>query len=537
MSKKPKLILNPNQPAFLGDDLWLPEELVRNPFLDTDHYKFIHHMMFPKETTWLYHTWTPRMSRINGCEHAVFFGLQGVLAKLRFDFQKGFFDRSEEEVIAEIREQIEWTYAKTNPEMAENFDYQSFRELHRVGYLPILIKALPEGAFVPIQVPMFTVENTLAEFYWLPGYLEVILSSSLWQGMVDATIADIYKRIFNRYAEMTSDTPEATFAQGGDFSMRGLTGPDSAQRVGAAHLTSFGVTSTVSARPYVMAYYGAGPDVNSYGPSSEHAVMCSYGMNEVETYLALIHPEYGRFKSGNITIVSDTYDFWGVIDKVLPSIKDVILSRDGKVSIRPDSGDPVKILCGDAESSEPSVRKGLVERLWEIFGGEVNSKGYKVLDCHIGGTYGDSITPPRAEVTCQQLATKGFASTNVVFGIGSYTYQYNTRDTQCYGYKATAAIIDGEFRKIFKDPKTDRDKENSFKKSQKGLVAVVRDESGEWVLIDDLDFEQIRQYDVYPYRNRLLPVFKNGYFVSATLNNFDVVRRRVARESVRVYGS
>ncbi|MDR2524016.1 MAG: nicotinate phosphoribosyltransferase [Candidatus Nomurabacteria bacterium] len=521
-------------------ELTLLAELPQNPFLDTDHYKFIHHTMFPKGTTWMSYTWTPRMSRLTKANgfvednfHAVFFGLQGVLAKLTHDFRHGFFERPEEEVISEIREQVEHTYAKTSPAMAVDFDYEPFRRLHRLGYLPILVKALPEGTFVPMRVPMFTVENTLPEFYWLPGYLEVILSTSLWQSMTDATIANVYKRIFDKFAAKTSDTPEVTFTQGGDFSMRGLASPEAAQRVGAAHLTSFGVTSTVSARPYAKQYYFAGDDVNAYGPSTEHSVMCSYGTDEVKAYLALIHPDTGVFPSGNITIVSDTYDFWGVVDNILPKIKGVVMRRQGKVSLRPDSGDPVKIICGDPDSDDPTIRKGLIERLYEIIGGTVNSKGYKVLDPHIGAVYGDSITPQRALDICQRLMDKGFASTNVVFGIGSYTYQYNTRDTQGYGYKATAAIINGEFVKIFKDPKTDRDKENNFKKSQKGLVAVVRDEKGELQLVDDLDFDGLRQYDAV---NMLRPVYFNGDFVKDALCTFDEIRQRVRDESIRVYG-
>jgi nicotinamide phosphoribosyltransferase len=517
--------------VFDDDELTCFGPSIVNPILSTDHYKFIHKGLFPRGMDWLMATWTPRLSRIDGVNHVVNFGLQGVLAQLTQDFQTGFFDRDIDVVISEIRSEIEATYAKTNPRLAREFDYQPFRQLYELGYLPIVVNALPEGSFVPIRVPMFTVANTADNFGWLVGYIEVILSNRLWQGMTDATIANIYRRIFDRYADETSDTPEFAFLQGGDFSMRGLTDDQAAKRVGAAHLTSFGVTSTVSARPYVRQYYAASSDVNCYAPSVEHAVMCAYGKDEKQAFLALIDPVDGRLPDGNVTIVSDTYDFWRAVDQLLPEIREVILARNGKVSIRPDSGDPVKILCGDGDSDDPTIRKGLVERLFEIFGGATNSKGYKVLDPHIGAVYGDSITPARAEAICSQLRAKGFASTNVVFGIGSYTYQYNTRDTFGFGYKATAAVIDGEFVKIFEDPATDRDKPNAFKKSQKGLVAVVRDEADEFQLIDDLTPDEVELYD-----NELRPVYYDGQFVKANLVNFETVRRQVAAESARVYG-
>ena len=157
-----------------------------------------------------------------------------------------------------------------------------------------------------------------------------------------------------------------------------------------------------------------------------------------------------------------------VTDYIL-RLKEEILARDGKVVVRPDSGDPVKIICGDPEAAPGSPEyKGSVECLWEIFGGTVSDKGFKVLDPHIGLIYGDSITLARCESICRQLHDKGFASTNVVFGIGSYTYQYTTRDTFGFAMKATYGEVCGEGREIFKNPKTD----DGTKKSAKGLICI-----------------------------------------------------------------
>jgi nicotinamide phosphoribosyltransferase len=173
------------------------------------------------------------------------------------------------------------------------------------------------------------------------------------------------------------------------------------------------------------------------------------------------------YTSGIASIVADSFNLWDVIS-FLPALKDIIMNRDGKVVIRPDSGCPVKILCGNPESNNELEKKGVIECLWDIFGGEINSKGYKQLDSHIGAIYGDAITIERCNDISENLKQKGFASTNVVYGIGSYTYQYNTRDTFGMAMKATFGIVDGEERNIWKDPVTD----DGLKKSAKGRLMV-----------------------------------------------------------------
>lgn len=123
--------------------------------------------------------------------------------------------------------------------------------------------------------------------------------------------------------------------------------------------------------------------------------------------------------------------------------------------------------------------------LWELFGGTETAKGYKLLDSHIGCIYGDSITLQRAKDICEGLKQKGFASINVVFGIGSFTYQYNTRDTFGFALKSTLCVVDGQERHIFKDPKTD----DGVKKSQKGGVVVEIDEDGKYTYRDEASLD------------------------------------------------
>jgi nicotinamide phosphoribosyltransferase len=203
------------------------------------------------------------------------------------------------------------------------------------------------------------------------------------------------------------------------------------------------------------------------------------------------------------------------------------MKRDGKLVIRPDSGDPVDILCGDESSTGETIRKGIVERLYEIFGGSVNAKGYRELDPHIGVVYGDSITPDRARRICEGLMKKGFASTNAALGVGSYTYQFVTRDTFGFALKGTAEETDGIFKAIQKRPATDT---GNFKKSQRGLVAVVFRDS-DYKLVDDLNPDSIKTLD---NENLLKDFLVDGKFTNT--QTFDEIRNRVAEESKRVYG-
>jgi nicotinamide phosphoribosyltransferase len=496
----------------------------KNPILWTDGYKLCHKDQYPADTNWVYETWTPRMSRIEGISHVVFFGLQGALAEITHNFDQHFFGQAVETVVAEYEEAIQQVFHHTNPNFAATHSSAHISALHELGYLPIKIKALKEGSMVPIGVPMFTIENTHPDFFWLPGYLETQLSAYIWSPMTAATIADQYKRLLTGYAEQTGDVKKV-ITQAGDFSMRGMGSPETAYRTAGGHLLSFAVSATLSVRGYLQSYYEAQNDVLMYTPSTEHSVMCSYGEQEVEAFRHLITEVY---PSGNISIVSDTYDLWHVVDNVLPQLKDLILAREGKVVIRPDSGDPVHILCGDETSERETVRKGIVERLFEIFGGTTNAKGYQELDAHIGVVYGDSITVDRADRICKGLMENGFATTNTNLGIGSYTYQYVTRDTFGFALKGTAEEVDGQFKAIQKRPVTDT---GNFKKSQKGIVAVVL-EGNDYTLIDDLTPDTVQQLQD---RDLLQDFYIDGTFVFT--NTFEEIRNRLQIESNRVYGN
>jgi nicotinamide phosphoribosyltransferase len=471
-----------------------------NPLLLTDFYKTIHHMCYAEGLTKLVSYWTPRMSRKEDMNKVVMFGLQPFIKKYLIKyFNDNFFNRSKEEVVNEYKRIV----SKAMGELAA--DTKHMEALHDLGYLPIQIKALEEGTRVNIKTPMIEITNTHENFAWLVNYLETFMSCNIWQPMTSATIAYRYREIIDKYFDLTVENGDSTKACG-DFSMRGFSSLESAEASSAGHLLSFVSTATIPTISYLEEYYNCNieDEAVAFGtPSTEHSVMCSYGEDEIKAYKRLITEV---FPKGILSIVSDTYDYWNVITDILPKLKQDILNRHGKIVIRGDSGDPIKIICGDSEAQKDSPEyKGTVELLWELFGGTINSKGYKVLNGHIGAIYGDSITVERCEEICRQLTEKGFAVSNCVFGIGSYTYQYNTRDTFGFALKATHAIINGEENFIFKAPKTDID---NFKKSQKGMCYVYRD--GEDILYkDELTIKEQEQCE----DNLLQVVFKDGKLI------------------------
>lgn len=447
-----------------------------------DFYKLSHREQYPEGTETIYSTWTPRMSRIEGINKVVFFGLQGFIKKYLIDFfNEEFFLKTREEIVKDYRRVVKYTLG------AEVIDTSHIEDLHELGYLPIKICALKEGTRVPLRVPMFTIENTLPQFFWVTNYLETLMSNELWMPCTSATVSYEFRRILENYANITSENKAFVPFQGHDFSMRGMSSIEASAKSGAAHLLSFVGTDTIPAIIYHEQYYNADIEKELVGtsiPATEHSVMCSYGKDrEFETYKHLITEVYPK---GFVSIVSDTWDLWKVLSEIISPLKDEILARDGKVVIRPDSGDPIKILCGDSSATSSMVQKGVIEVLWDIFGGTVNSKGYKELNPKIGAIYGDAITLFRVEEICRQLEEKGFASTNVVYGIGSYTFQGSTRDTFGFALKSTYAKVKGEERLIFKNPATD----DGVKKSQKGKIAVGR-EKGELVLFDELNSKQL----------------------------------------------
>ena len=462
------------------------EKNVFETILLTDGYKLGHRVQYPKGTEYVYSNWTPRSNAYypEAKEGAVVFGIQYFIKEYLIKrFQKDFFDVPLDKVLETYKRRV----GHFTGILPEGVDVEHIKELHELGYLPIRIKALPEGSVCPIKIPMMTFINTDPRFFWLTNYFETIISTTLWMPMTSATTARLAKKQLVEHAKKTGFYDDPNVNLGflcHDFSMRGMAGLEAAVISGMGHLTSFVGSETIPAVAALEEYYNADVDkelVSATVPATEHSVMCAGGCDdEFETFKRLITEVYPE---GYVSIVSDTWDYWKVITEYLPKLKDTIMNRNGRVVIRPDSGDPVDIICGYKksdlmdmtmeEANQPEA-KGTYQLLWEIFGGTINKKGYKVLDPHIGLIYGDSINLGRQKEIYKRLESKGFAATNLVLGYGSFTYTFKSRDSLGFAMKATWCQINGEAKEIFKSPKTD----NGTKKSLKGLIKVTCDSNG-----------------------------------------------------------
>lgn len=490
-----------------------------NSMLLCDFYKIAHRFMYPVGTEIVYSTWTPRASRMKGVNEVVVFGQQAFIKNylIKF-FNENFFNIPLSEIVEDYKRTLKFTLG------VQDADTTHIAELHNLGYLPLLIKALPEGTVAPLRVPTMTIQNTDKRFFWLTNYIESLASSELWQPATSATISREYRKILDKYSLETVGNTDFVQFQGHDFSMRGMSSLQSAISSGMGHLLSFVGTDTIPAIQSAEILYNANIEKELIGtsiPATEHSIQCTYSddLTYLRRMITEVHP------NGFVSVVSDGYDFWNVIGNVIPALKKEIMARTGgpvgdRVVIRPDSGDPVKIVCGDPDAVPGSLEhKGAVEALWDIFGGTVTDKGYKVLDSHIGLIYGDAITLLRCNEICEKLKEKGFASVNCVYGIGSYTYQYNTRDTFGFALKSTLAVINGEERPIFKDPKTD----DGIKKSQKGAVSVFRSVIVGLTVIDNLPLDG----GTWNFTNELREIFKDG--VLLVDDSFSEIRKRLMK--------
>lgn len=543
-----------------------------------DFYKTGHVFQMPDFTDFVCSNFTPRSDTYAHVDRdfwdgqVVAYGIQGFIQEFLIEcWNESFFSQPKAKVIARYQRRMDLA-------LGEGFvTTDHLKGLHDLGYLPLEVKALPEGSLVPIKVPVFTIRNTVKGYGWLVGVMEDALSNENWKAITTATTAFQYLRLLTKFAQETGDEDFVRW-QAHDFSFRGMSGLHDGCRSGGGHLLSFQGSDTVGAYDYLEDYYGASSTFLGGGiPASEHLVMCLGGKdNELETIRRLITKVY---PNGMVGIVSDTWSYWNVINNFLPILKNEILARgpdafgNSKVVFRPDSGNPVNIIAGynvvpggsdslqEAEETlalqpfglaydefgdfydaveikglgvheilidersntmigigrllEDYEVKGTTERLSEIFGGNINAKGYTEVLNRVGSIYGDSITLVRARRIMTRLKRKYFASTNVVFGIGSYTYQYVTRDSLGQAMKGTHAVIAGVPHDIFKDPATD----NGVKKSAKGLQRVERNlQTGRYEMFDQ---QTEAQFD----SGELRTVFKDS--VAYNVEEFATMKTRL----------
>lgn len=469
-----------------------------NSLLLKDFYKAVHSEMLNPGMTKSVSYYTPRKSRVNRWPKVVNFGLQMFIKNWLIDeFNENFFNRPEDEVVAEYKRVLDNAMGK------DIYDINKVRKLHKLGYLPIEIISIPEGIEVPMRCPIFGITNTHDEFAWLPQALESLISAEVWYPMITATVGHTYRQIVDKYYDLTCDDNIQHRRALGNFDFRGDMGVDAALKAAAGWLMSFVNTATVPAIPFMEQMYNCDctkEEVGFGAVSTEHFVMCSnFAVDGDEcTFLKRLLTEL--YPNTSFSCVCDSYDYWNVVENILPSLKDEIMAHNGCFLVRGDSGDCVDVVTKT------------VFKLWELFGGTVNTKGYKVLDPHVKALYGDSITVERAEKIYQILMDNGFAASNVSLGVGSFSMHCIeeddmlkpfTRDTFSSCIKACDAIINGKEYPIFKDPKTDRETGDGFKKSQRGACRVFL-KDGELTYEDGLTYEESLK------NNIMQPVFRDG---------------------------
>lgn len=547
------------------------------PIFLCDYYKLCHADQYDERINKLVSYSTPRGCRLPGKDYVINFGIQAFCKKYLIDaYNKEFFRVPANEVERITRSFL----TNTLPGVDVEKSVERIMKLHKLGYLPISIRTLPEGSKVSLKCPNVELVTTHPDFPWIGGYIESLFSSDSWKPMLDATVGHWYRETANKYYEMTSDNWQSKARSAmSEFGFRGADSPESGIGSGAAWLLSFNKTATCSAIPYINKYYNTclpdevvditeyvgkyheellkncdeeklGDELGSFMRdteswhstscvdketgkyvtaiplgcnklpdwlmpreswysgkkfsindsmlvvkegkdnwtiipldidvvgqgliSTEHSVMCSSTSLEMEKGFDQKEVEKNVVKRlltevyphSSFSMVSDSYDYWRLVTEILPELKTEVSNHEGTLFVRGDSGDPVKIVAGyiiikankvrdkyilenqpkdiginekyccseiegkyyslkgwrypnpefypDLDNMIPSyVAKGTVEVLWDIFGGTVNSKGYKVLDPHIRAIYGDSITQQRQEMIYKILELKGFSVENV----------------------------------------------------------------------------------------------------------------------------
>lgn len=535
-----------------------------NPLYESDSYKVGHKWMLADFTTRSAWNWIPRSLKhmhpsINQIMSA---GQQLTWRYIHSSFQENFFDAPVAEAIRFVKDM--------NKHLMIDYNGDHFIELHKLGYLPITIQALPEGLFTNPNIPHMQGINTVNGYAWLNLYLETLVSKLSWQLPTVATIGHKFKS--NAVAAVTKTDPENLWLADfmcHDFHSRGGN-PFTSIAAGLGHVIGGNKGGdTLNIIPASRYYYDFDEeDVPTYSVNaSEHSVTTTRIFffekklkegklnDEIKLYYSydlpcegsVDNPDYlaiaewlnlrGWLKkcpTGILSYVADTFDLWKLINFIVSRLKEEILARDGKLVLRPDSGDPVNIVTGyldyegvkkkdlesfiKANSDQEPLARGVIELLWDIFGGDITSTGYKRLNSHIGCIYGDSITLERQQTIYSRLANKGFSATNTVLGIGSYSYVYMTRDNAGYAAKGSwfETITPGdeadempvkETFNIYKDPITDE----GTKTSLKGFQFVYRDENN--VIQTD---GEVSEEKAFSEDNLLKVIYSNGKFFNQT---------------------
>lgn len=422
-----------------------------------DFYKVGHKKQYPEDVEKVHSVLVARGRKYNDLisdDKFFWFGSKFFAYKLQ-QFSDWFFGLA----YSDVEDMLEEYKAFLDTRLGGDNDVNHWYTLWTYQSLPIAIYAQPERQWYEFQTPMVLVENTSRTFPWLTSFIETTFLSNTWATPTAANRAAHIREVIEWFMkDHTEEERGAIDFMGHDFSYRGMIGDEAATLTGMGHLSVFKGSDTIPAARMMEKLYG---EITGFSvPATEHSVMCAGGKeSEEETFKRIldVYPE------GIVSIVSDTWDYFKVLTETIPNLKDKIMAREGKVVIRPDSGDPVDIVCGTIEYESGGItpeEKGTLELLDETFGHTLDSTGLKVLDSHIGIIYGDGMNQERINQMLTRMVAKGYSPLNIVFGIGAYTYQFMTRDELGWAFKATAIETGRDWIDIQKDPATDPGKKS-----------------------------------------------------------------------------
>lgn len=449
--------------------------LTKNIILNTDSYKVSMFKQYPVNTTGVYSYIESRGGRY---DQTVFFGLQA--------FIKEYLLEPITQADIDVADEI--LTAHGEPFNRDGWEY--ILRVHK-GFLPVVIRAVPEGTVVPVKNVLATIENTDPKCFWLTTWLETALLRAIWYPTTVATQSYTIKRVILDYLEKTGDPAGIDFKLH-DFGARGVSSMESAGIGGAAHLVNFMGTDTVSGVLYAREYYNAGVAGFSI-PAAEHSTITSWGRSgELDAYANML-TQFA--KPGSIVaVVSDSYDIYNAASNLWgEALRQRVVNSGATVVIRPDSGDPV------------AVNKELVQILDSKFGSTVNAKGFKVLN-NVRLIQGDGVNELTIRSILGAFMALGYSADNIAFGMGGALLQQVDRDTQKFAMKCSAAEVNGVWIPVQKDPVTD-----SGKKSKAGRVTLLKNQDGTF-------YSGVEDWTP----SALVEVFRDGKLV--TEYTFDQVR-------------
>lgn len=456
-----------------------------NLILLTDSYKLSHYKQYPAGTQNVYSYFESRVGA--KFPYTVFFGLQYFLRK----YLAG-------RVVTQAKiDQAAAIAAAHMGSQQGTFNREGWEYIERKynGFLPIRIKAVPEGTRVPTGNVLMTIETTDPKCYWLVNYLETLLVQ-VWYPTTVATLSNVVREVIRKGLEQTGDVNGLPFKLH-DFGFRGVSSVESAGLGGLAHLVNFQGTDTLAAIMTGLEFYDSGVCGFSI-PASEHSTITSWTQaGEVAAYRNMLT----QYPTGLVACVSDSFDidracseYWG------KELKAEVLARDGVLVVRPDSGDIVPMVLN------------VLNRLGAAFGTYNNSKGYRVLNDKVRVIQGDGCTPETIAQVVDEMERAHWSIDNIAFGMGGGLLQKVDRDTQRFAFKCSSVTVNGEERDVFKKPASD-----PTKNSKAGRLALVLGDDG---------YETVAEDQLNGRTNVLRTVFERGEITK--LDTLSDVRRRAS---------